>query len=117
MWNPSLPQFLTRYLLQQILAASRASEESCSSSSDTRWTERGNSSTPAFFLPRSKILILGSGTPRLNREGELVDTSLLPTKVKDPDLGVRDTTVEPTLGVGLVLAVTIAFCRTPAHLA
>merc|ERR1719210_715544 len=57
MWKPSLPQFLTRYLLQQILAASRASEESCSSSSDTRWTERGNSSTPAFFLPRSKILI------------------------------------------------------------
>merc|ERR1719419_2041847 len=66
MWNPSLPQFLTRYLLQQILAASRASEDSCSSSSETRCTERGNSSTPAFFLPKSKILILGSGTPLLN---------------------------------------------------
>merc|ERR1719175_403407 len=55
MWKPSLPQFLTRYLLQQIRPASRASEESC-------W----NSSTPAFLRPRSKILILGSGTPRLN---------------------------------------------------
>merc|ERR1719158_1979107 len=30
MWNWSLPQFFTRYLLQQIRAASRASLESCS---------------------------------------------------------------------------------------
>merc|ERR1719209_624815 len=43
---------------------------------------------------------------KVDREGELVDSSLLPSQVKDPDLGV-----------GLVLAVTIAFCRTPAHLA
>merc|ERR1719220_2532190 len=66
MWKPSFPQFLTRYLLQQIRPASRASAESCSNSSDTKWMERGNSSTPAFLRPRSKILILGSGTPRLN---------------------------------------------------
>merc|ERR1719348_498967 len=66
MWNWSFPQFFTRYLLQQILAASSASEDSCSNSSDTKCTERGNSSTPAFFLPRSKILIFGSGTPLLN---------------------------------------------------
>ena len=32
----------------------------------TMCTDRGNSSTPALFLPRSKILIFGSGTPRLN---------------------------------------------------
>lgn len=37
------------------------SEDSCSYSSDTMWPQRGNSSTLAFFLPRSKILILGSG--------------------------------------------------------
>merc|ERR1719516_124233 len=66
MWNWSLPQFFTRYLLQQIRAASRASLESCSNSSDTKCTDRGNSSTPAFLRPRSKIMILGSGTPRLN---------------------------------------------------
>merc|ERR1719436_603794 len=76
MWNPSLPQFLTRYLLQQMRPASRASEESCSNSSETKWTDRGNSSTPAFLRPRSKILILGSGTP-----------------------------VKSALGIGLVLAV------------
>jgi len=29
----------------------------------TKWTDRGNSSTPAFLRPRSKIRILGSGTP------------------------------------------------------
>merc|ERR1719228_2355802 len=52
MWNWSLPQFLTMYLLQQMRAASSASDESCSSSSDTR----------------SKIRILGSGTPRLKRD-------------------------------------------------
>merc|ERR550534_484039 len=47
---------------------------------------------------------------------ELISNSLLPAQVKDPDLGVRDTTVEPTLGVGLVLAVTVALCRPPTHL-
>ena len=35
---------------------------------ETRWTQVGNSSTPAFFLPRSKMRILGSGTPRLKRD-------------------------------------------------
>ena len=34
-WKVSLPQCLVRYLLQQILAASMASEDSCSNSSDT----------------------------------------------------------------------------------
>lgn len=34
--------------------------DSCSYSSDTMWPHMGNSSTLAFFLPKSKILILGS---------------------------------------------------------
>ena len=42
MWNWSLPQFFTMYLLAQIRAASRASLDSCSYSSETRWTQRGN---------------------------------------------------------------------------
>ena len=56
------------YLLAQIRAASRASEDSCSYSLETMWTQRGNSSTLARLRPRSKILILGSGTPRLKRD-------------------------------------------------
>jgi hypothetical protein len=56
------------YLLAQIRAASRASEDSCSYSLETRWTQLGKSSTEAFLRPRSKIRILGSGTPRLNRD-------------------------------------------------
>ena len=87
MWNWSLPQFLTRYLLQQIRAASIASEDSCSSSSETKWTERANSSTPAFFLPKSKIRIFGSGTPRLNLKtwGKVCSYSIYNTSlVYDP---------------------------------
>jgi hypothetical protein len=56
------------YLFAQIRAASRASELSCSYSFETMCTHSGNSSTLAFLRPRSKILILGSGTPRLNRD-------------------------------------------------
>merc|ERR1740123_881135 len=52
----------------------------------------------------------------MDGEGELVDTGPLPAQVKDPDLWVRDTTVEPTLGVGLVLAVAVALGRPPTHL-
>jgi len=64
MWNESLPLFLVMYLLHAMRAASRASLDSCSFSSDTKWMQYGNSSTLAFFLPRSKILSLASGTPR-----------------------------------------------------
>lgn len=67
-WKPSLPAILTRYLLAQIRAASRASELSCSNSFDTMWMHRGKSSTVARLRPRSKMRILGSGTPRLNRD-------------------------------------------------
>ncbi|EZA53238.1 hypothetical protein X777_06317 [Ooceraea biroi] len=54
------------YLLAQIRPASKASELSCSYSSDTKCTHNGKSSTDAFFLPRSKMRIFGSGTPRQN---------------------------------------------------
>ena len=37
------------YILRQKFQAELTSEESCSSSSETRWTERGNSSTPAWW--------------------------------------------------------------------
>merc|ERR1719495_1299539 len=69
MWNWSLAVCFTMYLLQQMRPASRASADSCSYSSETRWTHRGNSSTPAFLRPRSKIRILGSGTPSGQKEG------------------------------------------------
>lgn len=58
----------TTYLFAQIRAASRASEDSCSYSLETMCTQRGNSSTFARFRPRSKMRILGSGTPRLKRD-------------------------------------------------
>ena len=57
MWNESLPPILDRYLFAQIRPASSASEESCSYSLETRCTHKGNSSTPAFLRPKSKILI------------------------------------------------------------
>lgn len=60
MWNASLPQCFTRYLLQQIRPASSASEDSCSYSSETKWTLKENSSTPALLRPRSNILIFES---------------------------------------------------------
>ncbi|KAK7797615.1 hypothetical protein U0070_024982, partial [Myodes glareolus] len=63
-----LATLFTMYLLAQIRAASRASEESCSYSSDTMWSQSGNSSTFAFFCPKSKMRILASGTPRQKRD-------------------------------------------------
>merc|ERR1719458_1287579 len=52
----------------------------------------------------------------MDREGELVHTGPLPAQIEDPDLWVGDTTAEPTLGVGLVLAVAVALGRPPTHL-
>ena len=60
MWKASLPKCFTRYLFAQIRPASRASDESCSYSSDTRWIHNGNSSTPALLRPKSKIRIFES---------------------------------------------------------
>jgi len=44
---------------------------------------------------------------KMDRQRELIDTGLLSAKVKNTDLGVRDTTVEPRLGVRLVLTISI----------
>ena len=63
MWKASLPALLVMYLLQAILAASRASDETYSFSPETRWIQQGNSLYAAFFLPMSYILIFESGTP------------------------------------------------------
>lgn len=52
-WNASFPANFDMYLLQAILAASNASLETFSFSHDTRWTQKGNSSTPFFFIPTS----------------------------------------------------------------
>lgn len=67
-WGGRCVGRLETYLLAQIRAASRASEDSCSYSLETMWTQRGNSSTLARLRPRSKMRILGSGTPRLKRD-------------------------------------------------
>ena len=53
---------------------------------------------------------------QVDAQGELVDSSLLTSEIKDPDLGVWDTTVESALGIGLVLAVAIALGWSPTHL-
>merc|ERR1719239_2071885 len=60
--------------------------------------------------------LLGLIRNEMDREGELVDTGPLPAQIKDPDLWVGDTTVDPTLWVGLVLAVAVALGRPPTHL-
>ena len=53
---------------------------------------------------------------QVNGEGEFVDSGLLTSKIKDPDLRVGDTTVKSALGIGLVLAVAIALGWSPTHL-
>ena len=52
----------------------------------------------------------------MNGQRELVNSSLLASKIKDPDLGVWDSTVKPALGVRLVLAVAIALGWSSTHL-
>lgn len=52
-WKLSFPVIFVMYLFTQIRAASKHSEESCCFSSHTRCTHNGNSSTDAFFFPRS----------------------------------------------------------------
>jgi hypothetical protein len=53
MWKESFPEVLTMYLLAQIRAASKASEDNCSYSLETKWQQKGKSSTGAFFRPKS----------------------------------------------------------------
>ncbi|CAO3682303.1 unnamed protein product [Rhizopus stolonifer] len=53
MWKESLPEVLDMYLLAQIRPASKASEDNCSFSLETKWIQRGKSSTDAFLRPKS----------------------------------------------------------------
>lgn len=52
-WKASFPAYLAIYLLHAMRAASRASLDTFSFSQLTRWTQKGNSSTPFFFIPTS----------------------------------------------------------------
>merc|ERR1719510_2851395 len=53
---------------------------------------------------------------QVDRQRELVNSCLLTSQVKDPDLGVGDSTVKSALGIGLVFAVAIALGWSPSHL-
>ena len=92
MWKESFPPILERYLFAQIRPASSASEESCSYSLETKCTHKGNSSTPAFLRPKSKIRIC------------YVSTSLLRGLQRACYLGVGDTSIVTGFGIRLVLA-------------
>lgn len=43
----------------------------------------------------------------MHTQWEIINTGPLLAQVKNSDLGVRDTTAEPTLGVGLVFTVPV----------
>ena len=51
----------------------------------------------------------------MDTKRKLIDGCFLSTQVKDPDLGVRDSSAETRLGVWLVLAVTITSRRSSSH--
>ena len=51
----------------------------------------------------------------MDAKREVIDGRLLTTKIVDSELGIGDTTAESALGVGLVLAVSIASCWTATH--
>lgn len=55
---------------------------------------------------RAQLLVLVGH--HVDAEREVIDGSLLATKIEDANLGVGDTTVEPGLGVGLVKKVMLA---------
>jgi len=62
---------------------------------------------------RGQLLVLVGD--QVDAEREVVYVGLLATKVEDADLGIGNTTVEPALGVGLVLAVAVATGGTASH--
>jgi len=62
---------------------------------------------------RGELLILVRN--EMAAEGEVVDRSLLASKIKDTDFGVGNTTVVPRFGEGLVLAVAVAASGTTTH--
>jgi hypothetical protein len=51
----------------------------------------------------------------MDAKREVINWSLLTTKIVDSDLGIGDTTAKSALGVGLVLAVSITSCWTATH--
>jgi len=53
---------------------------------------------------------------QVNGQGEVIDGCPLASKIEDTDLRIGHTPVEPRLGVGLVLAVTVATCGPTTHL-
>ena len=106
-WNESLPEVLVTYLLAQIRAASRASLESCSYSSDTRWQQNGKSSTEARLRPKSKIRIYVL---------QIRNRFVISRQGVATDLRVGDTTVVARFGVRLVLTVAVAASGTTTHL-
>lgn len=55
---------------------------------------------------RAQLLVLVGD--HVDAEREVIDGSLLATKIEDANLGVGDTTVEPGLGVGLVKKILLA---------
>jgi hypothetical protein len=63
-------------------------------------------------LGRQLLVLVGD---EVDAEREVVYAGLLATEVEDADLGIRYTTVEPALGVGLVLAVAVATGGTAGH--
>jgi len=52
---------------------------------------------------------------KVDAEREVVYVGALATEIEDANLGIRYTTVEPALGVGLVLAVAVATGGTAGH--
>jgi len=61
----------------------------------------------------AQLLILVGN--KVDAEREVIDVGALSAKIEDADLGVGDTTVEPRLGIRLVLAVSVAASRTASH--
>lgn len=103
MWKASFPQCFTMYLLAQIRPASRASDDSCSYSSDTKCTHSGNSSTRALFRPRSNILIFASVSSYYYFKPNLCKTKTVKRRAL-----TRHTPAETRLWVWFILAVAVA---------
>ncbi len=101
-------------------AASRASDDSCSYSFDTRCTQSGNASTGAFLRPMSGR-DERKKKHKTKEEGKQISAitpllEVLRLCTEDADLGIRHTAVEAALRVRLVLAVAVATRRPATHL-
>lgn len=70
--------------------------------------------TGSFQSLRAQLFILVGD--QVDTEGELVDVRTLSAEIKDTDLWIGDTTVESGLGIGLILAVTVASRGSSCHL-